>query len=262
MDRRPPADVAYSLDRHEVSPTFHFMLKCLLYSRLQTGLVSNRDFYDEDVNVYMAHLLQGFINPAYIERLKPYLSQYDSEVFSRLSCSTDARLKYTIYKSNADFLLVSMGIFDDATAIVAERRRGRKDNWTLPSEEAYAGRGKTYYRFAYTYSQQLSRKRTALGDVLEKLSIGFDRYIKILSHMRGEYFDLMRRLSTGEVFHLERSVDEEARKDDLTQKQNKLLDLFAEWQRTKSHEIWDQIQAVVEEIQHLDPNFRFSVPEA
>jgi hypothetical protein len=80
--------------------------------------------------------------------------------------------------------------------------------------------------------------------------------------MRGEYFDLMRRLSAGEVFHLERSVDEEARKDELTQKQNQLLDLFAEWQRTKSREMWAQIQAAVEEIQQLDPNFRFSVPEA
>jgi len=35
------------------------MLKCLLYSRLQTGLVSNKEYYDEDVNVYMAHLLQA-----------------------------------------------------------------------------------------------------------------------------------------------------------------------------------------------------------
>ena len=79
--RRP--DMAYSLEDQESVPTFHFMLKCLLYSRLQTGLVSNRDYYDEDVNVYMAHLLQAFINPDYIDRVKPHLSQYDSDVFQK-----------------------------------------------------------------------------------------------------------------------------------------------------------------------------------
>ena len=55
----------------------------------------------------------------------------------------------TMYKTNADFLLVSMGIFDSPTVLpdgdgsdVASR------SWMEPSEEAYVGRGKTYYRFA------------------------------------------------------------------------------------------------------------------
>ena len=38
------------------------------------------------------------------------------EVFRRLSTSSDARLKYMIYKTNADFLLVSVGIFDQSPA--------------------------------------------------------------------------------------------------------------------------------------------------
>src|SRR5215471_13090593 len=64
-----------------LEPTYYFMINCLLYSRMETGLVSNQDFYDADV-------------------------------FRRLQNSTDARLKYAIYKTNADFLLVSIGIFD------------------------------------------------------------------------------------------------------------------------------------------------------
>jgi hypothetical protein len=58
----------------ETRPTYHFMMKCLLYSRMETGLVSNQDFYDEDVNVYIAHLLNSFIDPQYIERSSRYLS--------------------------------------------------------------------------------------------------------------------------------------------------------------------------------------------
>ena len=81
----------------ELQPTYYFMINCLLYSRMETGLVSNQDFYDEDVNVYLAHLLHSFINPEYVEQSKKYLSKYDADVFKRLSNSTDARLKYAIF---------------------------------------------------------------------------------------------------------------------------------------------------------------------
>ena len=129
----------------ELRPTYLFMMKCLLYSRMETGLVSNKDYYDEDVNVYIAHLLNSFIHPEFLERARPFLSRYDTEVFKRLSASRDARLKYTLYKTNADFLLVSLGIFDNpdmdfeggppAGGRTPERRQFR------PSEEASVGKG-------------------------------------------------------------------------------------------------------------------------
>src|SRR6476619_799081 len=65
----------------DLQPTYYFMINCLLYSRMETGLVSNQDFYDEDVNVYLAHLLHSFLNPEYVEQSKKYLSKYDSDVF-------------------------------------------------------------------------------------------------------------------------------------------------------------------------------------
>jgi hypothetical protein len=101
-------------------PTYHFMMKCLLYSRMETGLLSNHDFYDEDVNVYLAHLLDSVIRPENVERARRYLSPYDTEVFRRLASSKDARLKYTIYKTNADFLLISLGIFDSPEGAITE----------------------------------------------------------------------------------------------------------------------------------------------
>jgi hypothetical protein len=264
MNASRRGDLAYSLDEREAAPTFHFMLKCLLYSRLQTGLVSNRDYYDEDVNVYVAHLLQAFINPDYIDRVRPYLSQYDADVFLKLARSTDARLKYTIYKTNADFLLISMGLFDDAVAVQPDRRvpANGERSWAAPSEEAYVGRGRTYYRFAYTFSQQLPRRNGGVSDVLEKLAVGFDRYIKILSHMRGEYFDLMTRLSKGEVFHLQRCVNEEARRSEVKEKQDRLLDLYTSWQQSHDADTWRKLQETIAEIKALDPGFSLNLPEA
>ena len=157
----------------ELQPTYYFMVNCLLYSRMETGLVSNQDFYDEDVNVYLAHLLHSFINPEYVDQSRRFLSKYDTDVFKRLSQSTDARLKYQIYKTNADFLLVSIGIFDNPMLPAGQKK-------LQPSEETYIGRGKTYYHFAYTYAQQMHRKNAGVSEVLEKLSVGFDKYLRIL----------------------------------------------------------------------------------
>jgi len=241
-----------------LQPTYYFMINCLLYSRMNTGLVSNQDFYDEDVNVYLAHLLHSFINPDYVEESKKYLSKYDADVFKRLSNSTDARLKYSIYKTNADFLLVSIGIFDNPLAPTASASRSK----AAPAEEAYIGRGKTYYHFAYTYSQQIHRKNQGVSEVLEKLSVGFEKYIKILSHMRGEYLDLVQRFSEGEVYHLERSVNESARQDMIRAMQDQLLELYSAWQKSPSAEIEDSVKRIVGEIQELSPSFRFSLPQA
>ena len=237
-----------------LQPTYYFMINCLLYSRMETGLVSNQDFYDEDVNVYLAHLLHSFINPDYVEQSRRFLSKYDTDVFRRLSNSTDARLKYQIYKTNADFLLISIGIFDNPAAPATTRAK------VQPAEEAYIGRGKTYYHFAYSYAQQVHRRNQGVADVLEKLSVGFEKYIKILSHMRGEYLDLMKRLSTGEVYHLERSVDEDQQRELLRLKQDELLELYSAWKSQPSPEAEQNLERVVSEIRQLNPSFKFDLP--
>jgi hypothetical protein len=239
----------------DLQPTYYFMINCLLYSRMETGLVSNQDFYDEDVNVYLAHLLHSFVNPEYVEQSRKFLSKYDTDVFRRLSNSTDARLKYLIYKTNADFLLVSIGIFDNPGAAVTPRR-------LQPAEEAYIGRGKTYYHFAYSYSQQMHRKNQGVSEVLEKLSVGFEKYIRILSHMRGEYLDLVQRLSGGEVYHLERSVNEHQQQELLRVKQDELLESYSAWKTDPCAARVEDLERIVGEIRQINPAFRFELPKS
>jgi hypothetical protein len=254
MDTRRARHKGLETRDRKVQPTYLFMMHCLLYSRIHKGLLTKGDRYDEDVNVYLAQLLNSFINPEYVERAKKSLSKYDAEVFRRLSISNDARVKYTIYKTPSDFLLVSVGIFDNPSAILA--KPGTK---SLPSEEASIGRGKVYYHFAYSFSQHVHKKNPAVSEVLEKLSVGFDRYARILSHLRGEYVDIMKRLSKGEIYHLERTVDAEGKKDMLKQKQNLLLDIYSEWKKTGAQHLQKRLNQVVKEIRTLDPSFNFTI---
>jgi uncharacterized protein (UPF0335 family) len=233
------------------------MMNCLLYSRLESGNPSNQTYYDEDVNVYLANLLTSFMNPDFHERTRKYLSPYDSDLFEKVRNSPDVRLKYTIYKTNADFLLISIGIFRNPDG----SRPGAKDAFMKDNEEVYMGRAKAYYQFAYSYSQSMFRKATAISEVLEKLSRGFEQYVDILSYMRGEYFNILERLSSGDVYHLERAIDRVEADRELKELQDQFLDLYSEYMKTKSEVLKGQLRDLAKRIQRIDESFRFTMDQ-
>ncbi|MFQ5511053.1 MAG: hypothetical protein ACE5EO_04325 [Candidatus Krumholzibacteriia bacterium] len=243
-------------NKREIEPTFFFMLNCLLYSRLETGHPSNKDFYDEDVNMYLTNLLCSFMKPEYHRRAKKYISRYDTSLFSKIEDSSDVRLKYTIYKTNADFLLISIGIFKNG-------RGGKLDPASLlmNSEEAHMGRAKTYYNFAYSYSQSMFNKSSGVSEVLEKLSKGFERYVEILSHMRGEYFNILERLGKGEIYHLERSIDKDAVSEELKKLQDEFLDLYSDYMKTKNPSQRKKLEKMVKNIKRIDSSFNFHIED-
>jgi len=244
-------------NKREIEPDFYFMMNCLLYSRLETGNPSNHDFYDEDVNMYLASLLTSFMNPEYHERSKKYLSRYDTSLFSKIQDSSDVRLKYTIYKTNADFLLISIGIFKNP-----DRSRPTVENGLFNNnEEAYMGRAKAYYQFAYSYSQSVFRKATAVSEVLEKLSRGFEQYVQILSHMRGEYLNILDRLGQGDIYHLERSIDSFTCEKELKDLQDRFLDLYSEYMKSKDENLKNEVKSLAKKIQQIDESFRFKIDD-
>ena len=250
-------------EARRVRPSYYFMMRSLLHSRVDLGMISGEDLEEEDVNVYLAHLLQSFTDPAYLEGSRPFLHRYDHEVFGRLATSTDARLKYKIYKTNADFLLVSIGVFDNPAQTLMGRVPGASGSGGRrrmePTEAASIGRGRNYYHFAYEYSQLVNRHNPGITDVLEKLALGFDRYTRILAHLRGEYLDLVQELSRGEIYHLERSVNREQERETLRQMQDALLDAYADWKRSRSPEDRQRVIEAANAIRCVDPAFTFEV---
>jgi hypothetical protein len=244
--------------RLDLEPTSHFMMNCLMYSRLETKNPSNKDYYDEDVNVYLANLLTSFMHPQFHERSKKYLSRYDSSLFDKVKNSGDVRLKYTIYKTNADFLMISIGIFRNPNG----KRPNSQQNLFGDSEEVSMGRAKAYYQFAYSYSQAMFRKATAVTDVLEKLSRGFEQYVQILSHMRGEYFNILEKLGSGDVYHLERSIDTVVSDDELKALQDEFLDMYSRYMKAKDPALKAELRTLAKRIQKIDETFRFDIDES
>ncbi len=233
-------------------PSVSFMIHGLLSSRVETGM-SEDQLAEEDVNIYLTHLLCDYARPQYQLRVREFISAYDTSVFERVRTSTNARFKYTVYRANADHILLMMGVFHNPSG-------GRPSALAAPlrlDDDAHVGRGKVYYDYAFTYSRSIHGRRSGITDVLGKLAAGFERYLRLLSHMRGEYLNLIDRLSVGELYHLERG----AQVLELSRQRDAFLDAYAEWRREPTPERRVHLLQTVARLQQLDHDFRFELPE-
>jgi hypothetical protein len=237
------------------SPAYFFMIDHLLSSRRESGFPSNAVVFDEDVNVYLAALLTSYIfggAPSGPERIFPY----DLPLFEAAARETDPRGRFCLYRANADHLLLQVGIFDNPRS----RRPGSASHMDI-TREAYIGRGKSYYRMAWASAAETFRRPTAIGDIMGKLSGGFERYVEILSVMRGEYLNMIPRLSDGELFHLGRDVFEEDRKREIAALYDGFLDAWSAWRRSGGQDRLGELETAAERLTAADPSFSFDLPE-
>jgi hypothetical protein len=245
-------DFYFDLKDKRREPTFFFMLNCLLLTRVQKDLEGPDNSFEQEVNVYLANLLTAFSDPSCVARLVPYLSDHDIDLFTRLKNSNDARLKYTIYKANADFLLFSIGVFDSAGELSLAPGPEFKHG-----HQGQMGKGQTYYHFAFSYSKRVPGIGETMTEVLEQLSKGFEKYVTILSYIRGEYFDIVGRLSEGDVYHLRRSIEAFGRKQKLEKKQDEFLDAYLAWKTRGTQRAKQKVMLLADELRDLDPSFKY-----
>ena len=232
----------------EQEESLFFMLDSLLRSRIDTDRETSDD---EDVNVYLAGLLHSFLDRSFLASYGSLISRYDTEVFARAEESEDLRTKYRVYKVNADYTLMAAGVLD---ALATQEKQGK---WGRDDDTAIQ-RGKLYYRFASSYRTQLAHKKTAVVEVLEKLSDRFETYVSILSHMRKMYLNLLRRLSDEEIYHLQQEAQRGAAARIAEIGRDRFLDAYLDWLHSGSEEDRGRVNLLGEELSKIDPTFRFN----
>ncbi len=179
-------------------PRFAYMIESLLRSRESAGLETGIHRPDEDVNMYLTGLLCRYADSLPSEEGAQRIIPYDTDLFESISGTVDTRAKYTIYRFNADHLLISLGIFGNAWWRNASQTAFK---W-VPSRRESIARGKSYYGKAATYATRLEEKKKGLDHLLGKLEVGFEEYLMILETMRSDYFRMLRSFSKGEWHHL------------------------------------------------------------
>ena len=240
----------------DVQTSYFFMLNCLLHSRVHTGIESNSVVHDEDVNVYLAHLLNAHIDPLYIERAAHYVATDDAALCRMVEGSADLRHRYMVYKSTADFLLMSVAVFD----LFEARRPNRISAFHTPTE-VYIGRAASYYAVASSMAAKLEGGACAISATLRKLSDGIENYVRILSYMRGQYLGFIHRYSSGELFHLDRTIEEIRKQEAIELLRDEFLDIYHAWLKTRLPDLADRLREQAGRLREIDPTFEFTPPE-
>ena len=244
----------FDMTKQERDSAIRYLLGAIIKCRNDDHMPSNMYTFDEDVNVYLAHLLFAVSLPEYHEMAGPYLSKESSDVLKWVSATEDQTIRYFIFKVNADHLLIHTAIFDDLNG--KSRRKFFKR-----SKDHYQELAKLYYEQAASYHKRIYRKKTGVGEVLEKLSHYYEIYQKLLGHVRREYFDFVTGFRD-QVFHY--FMDEFREYEREVKRKNKMdefLDLYAQWLETKDGEVREKMEYVIRELKTLDPHFEFEIPD-
>jgi len=246
-------DLYFDFSKREKDYAIGFLLSSLLQSREKCGICSNQPEYDEDVNIYLAYLLFAISTAAYQKMTHRFVAFYQTDLANLIEKSEDNYTRYFIYRVNADHLLLYSSVFRDFLKKMIEERRISRI-----SEEGLMGDARKYYELATFYNQRIYRKRTAVGDILIKLSRHFDRYCTVLTAVRRDYFHLMEEFSEGKFERRVAELNPREKEALLKEKQDAFLDLYLLWAKDKTNEeLVVKLEEVCRQVRVLDPQFQF-----
>ncbi len=232
------------LRSQEGEPSFAYLLDTLLQSRIATANESNREYFDEDVNVYVTLLLNSMVSNRFHEEAAAYVVDYETDLPQILDRASSYHTKYQIYRANADFLLLRTGLFQLPQDLEADDEKIRNS----------VERGKAYYRMACAYTDRIPARYRALSTVLAKLAYGFETYREVLSFMRVEYLNLVETLGEHQMGQLYREMDEAGANETLRVSRDKLLDAFLAYQKDPTDANRDTFEAALGELTDLAPD--------
>jgi hypothetical protein len=224
---------------------FFFLLNAFLCSRLDT---KNETEEDENVNMYITQLLYTLFDGSFFGRSQ-MLATSPSDVHAMVEQEDTDRHKLRVYRANADYRLVAFGIF----AGFGERQsRARRQ---LTSESSHLEEAQQYYGWAALYGNRLPRKYRGLSQTLATIAAQFAHYLEVLRHMSARYFNLCRRLSPGEVFHLEREAHQQALPYIEDEALNQMLDAYNQWRQKPNEVSRGRLELASSVYKQFNPNF-------
>lgn len=238
----------------EEKRTTYYVLDALLRSRVQCGFESNADRHDEDVNVYLVHLISSLMSSP---TLGAHAAERDVDVFEQVRDSDDPRFKSLVYRVNADHLLLTTSFFV-GTPYESQDGVRQYDN----KSRHRIGRGKAYYHYASLFHERLRSASPAVSRVFQLLSEDFERYVDVLFHMRGEHFNLFERMKEEQIMSLQEELSSapDGEVVGLNALRDEFLDAYWAWNQNPSETTEVTLEDSVKRLKAVDPGFGFDMP--
>jgi hypothetical protein len=240
----------FDITQQERDSAIRYLLNAIMKSRKESHFPSNYYTFDEDVNVYLAHLLFAVSLPEYHDMAEPYLSLETSDILRWVQATEDRTIRYFIFKVNADHLLIHSAIFDDI---------GHKPDskFFKKSQKHFRELAQLYYEQAAHYHTRIYRKRTGVGEVLTKIAKYFDQYQNLLRLVRRDYFNFMSGFRDQAFSQFMNEVQRYEHEFQKQQQIDQLLDLYSQWLNRKDPQVEGEIQRRISEIRKHDADFQF-----
>ncbi len=246
----------FDISTQERDAALRFLLSSILKVRKEEGFPSNHYVYDEDVNVYLAHLLFAVSLPEYHDMASPYLSDESSEILDWVRATDDKTIRYFIFKVNADHLLIHTSIFGD----VMMKSKGR---FFQRSDRYYQELARLYYDQAGASHKRIYRKTTGVGDVLEKISRYYPFYQDMLKHVRRDYFSFVGGFRDQGFQQFLSEMKDYERKITAQSQTDHFLDLYGAWMKSpRSSNLREAVIKAARELAEIDPEFHFELSDS
>jgi len=242
----------FQLTNDERESAIYYLLEAILKARDSEPDLNLPGYFDEDVNVYLAHLLFAMSLPEYHDMADPFLSDEPKEIVEWVRQTEDPMLKYFIYKVNADNMLVRSTIFSEKPPEIKRvvfRKHGNGEGRLAVA----------YYDHAARCHKGIYQKRTGVGEVLDKISDRFEVYQKILFRIKNDYFrfiDCFRDQAFQHFFLKMRQYERHVRKDIVL---DQFLAAYHQWLVSRQPEVRGRVVSLVNELKAIDPGFCFDL---
>lgn len=250
----------FNFSNEERESAIYYLLESILKARdrVQGGLKPRG--FDEDVNVYLAHLLFAITLPEYHDMADPFLSSSPEQVFEWARETEDPTLRYFIFKVNGDNLLVQSTLFNPVSEMavgLSGKKGGIKGKEKERDEVAMTAI--LYYNHASRCHESLHDKKTGVGEVLQKLSLNFVSYQQVLLHVRLDYFNLIDCFREQAFQHFFFKMEGYEKKFQRDAQMELFLDAYQQWMQYRNREQKEKVLYFAQTLRKLDPEFHFDV---
>jgi hypothetical protein len=240
----------FDLHDHGSEQTPYYYLNNLLRARIDLHMETGDHPLDERANVYLAGLLFALISSGNFLAQKPHISPCDADIRHWLDTHPGASHQFVVYKDNADFALISLGVFFGIW------HRGSYHR-TMCADTDSSGRIALYYEMAASALNHIQGGGAEVGRVFSQIATYIGDVIALLQKVSQDYLGFSEHLSEGSFYHLEREVEQIGHQRRYGQLLDEFLRLYGAFQEHPDPRDRLRLLELVAQLKELNADFSF-----
>jgi len=241
----------FCLEQKENQNTSFFFLEQILKTRIALHVETGQNEFDQEINVYIAGLLNSLVASESFVKQKPYISAFDLEIRKWLENHPGLRNEYVVYRDNADFGLIQTGLFP------GYEHPGSYHHIVLADTDD-RGRIALYYEMAASALMHLQGCSNSLVNIFMSLADNISVILTIIRHTATSYFDFIEKISDGSFYHLEKEIDDLDKKINYQRKLDEFLKLYGQYKENPDEDLKSKVMDLARELKILNDQFLFN----